>query len=177
MTVTLPLPAGHRAARGLRLGMCLSYLIYLLKAAPDHQKCEACFSVLVWLVVVLAHHMTSHDITVGSVRGCGRRHVYWSCSFLIQFVRCSVDGLSLPMFVLAVLGNVTYSLGIFLYSVHPNFLMPALPWIVGSVGTLLFDGTVSSLNLCEPRGSHSYWYKVASMAPGVVGAASVPRAS
>ena len=51
------------------------------------------------------------------------------------------------MFVLAVLGNVTYGLGIFLYSVEPVFLLKKLPWIVGSVGTLFFDFTVSSLQV------------------------------
>ncbi len=47
------------------------------------------------------------------------------------------------MFVLAILGNVTYGLGIFLYSVDPVFLLQRLPWLVGSVGTLFFDFTVS----------------------------------
>ena len=48
------------------------------------------------------------------------------------------------MFILAVMGNVTYALGVFLYSVEPIFLLRKLPWLVGSVGTLLFDFTVSS---------------------------------
>ncbi len=46
------------------------------------------------------------------------------------------------MFALAVLGNVTYGLGIFLYSMDPVFLLQRLPWLVGSVGTLFFDFTV-----------------------------------
>ncbi len=62
---------------------------------------------------------------------------------LLQFRRCSVEGLSLVMFVLAILGNTTYGLGIFLYSVDPVFLLQRLPWLVGSVGTLFFDVTVS----------------------------------
>ena len=61
----------------------------------------------------------------------------------LQFVRCSVTGVSLPMFILAVMGNITYSLGIFLYSVDGNFLIAKLPWLVGSLGTLCFDFTVS----------------------------------
>ena len=68
-------------------------------------------------------------------------------------MRCSVDGLSLPMFVLAVLGNTMYALGIFLYSVDGVFLLKALPWIIGSVGTLLFDLTVSFLQWCMGSGS------------------------
>lgn len=61
-----------------------------------------------------------------------------------QFIRRSTEGLSLPMFVLAVLGNVTYGLGVFLVSVDPVFILRKLPWIIGSVGTLVFDVTVSS---------------------------------
>ncbi len=53
------------------------------------------------------------------------------------------------MFILAVLGNATYGLGIFLYSVEPVFLLRKLPWLVGSVGTLCFDFTVS-LSLSPP---------------------------
>ena len=49
------------------------------------------------------------------------------------------------MFILAVLGNVTYALGIFLYSVDGKFLLQKLPWLVGSVGTLCFDFTVSDM--------------------------------
>lgn len=52
------------------------------------------------------------------------------------------------MFILAVMGNVTYSLGIFLYSVEKNFLIAKLPWLVGSIGTLCFDFTVSSWCVC-----------------------------
>ena len=62
---------------------------------------------------------------------------------LPQFYRCSVKGVSLPMVILLVMGNVTYSLGIFLYSVDGYFLIQKLPWIVGSFGTLFFDLTVS----------------------------------
>ena len=58
-------------------------------------------------------------------------------------MRCSVEGLSLYMFILAVLGNVTYGLGILLYSVDGIFLLQKLPWLVGSIGTLSFDITVS----------------------------------
>ena len=47
------------------------------------------------------------------------------------------------MFILAVMGNVTYSLGIFLYSTEEQFLIAKLPWLVGSIGTLCFDFTVS----------------------------------
>lgn len=54
-----------------------------------------------------------------------------------------MEGLALPMFIMAVLGNVAYALGILLYSVQLDFIILRLPWLVGSVGTVCFDFTVS----------------------------------
>ena len=65
------------------------------------------------------------------------------CCVCVQCRRCSVEGLSPIMFVLAIMGNATYGLGIFLYSVEPVFLLQRLPWLVGSVGTFVFDFIVS----------------------------------
>lgn len=82
---------------------------------------------------------------VGYIIGCISAVFYLGSRMpqIIQnFARCSVTGVSLPMFILAVLGNVTYSLGIFLYSVDGEFLIAKLPWLVGSVGTLCFDFTI-----------------------------------
>ena len=59
-----------------------------------------------------------------------------------NFRRKSVDGLSLPMFLMAVLGNLTYGLGILLYSVDKIFILRKLPWLIGSIGTLCFDFTI-----------------------------------
>ena len=53
--------------------------------------------------------------------------------------RRSVEGLSVMMFTCAVLGNLTYSLGIFLRSTEPDKLREAAPWLLGSVGTLAMD--------------------------------------
>ena len=65
----------------------------------------------------------------------------------LQFMRCSVEGLSIHMFILSILGNVTYGLGILLYSVDGIFLLQKLPWLIGSLGTMIFDITVS-FSLC-----------------------------
>ncbi|ORY92265.1 PQ loop repeat-domain-containing protein [Syncephalastrum racemosum] len=51
----------------------------------------------------------------------------------------STEGLSFGMFVCAVLGNVFFTMSIFLRSVDPYYLLINLSWIVGSVGTLVFD--------------------------------------
>ncbi len=63
----------------------------------------------------------------------------------MQCRRCSVEGLSPILFILAMMGEITYCLGIFLYSVDPVFLLQRLPWIVGSGGALVFEFTVSSI--------------------------------
>ena len=63
--------------------------------------------------------------------------IFLTSSF--QFAHCSVKGVSLPMFILAVLGNTTYSLGIVLYSQDRRFIIQSLPWIIGGAGTLCLD--------------------------------------
>ncbi|KAL0085788.1 PQ loop repeat-domain-containing protein [Phycomyces blakesleeanus] len=51
----------------------------------------------------------------------------------------STDGLSLGMFMCAVMGNVFFTLSIFLRSTDRHYLLINLPWIIGSSGTLVFD--------------------------------------
>ncbi|KAI8639244.1 PQ loop repeat-domain-containing protein [Parasitella parasitica] len=51
----------------------------------------------------------------------------------------STDGLSPGMFVYAVCGNICFSLSIFLKSVERRYIIINLPWIVGSLGTVIFD--------------------------------------
>jgi len=46
------------------------------------------------------------------------------------------------MFCMAIMGNVTYALGILLISVRGDFIVDHLPWLVGSLGTLMFDFTI-----------------------------------
>ena len=61
---------------------------------------------------------------------------------LKNYRRKSTGGLSFLMFMFAVLGNVTYALGILMQSVELTFILKKLPWIVGSVGTLIFDFSI-----------------------------------
>jgi uncharacterized protein with PQ loop repeat len=68
--------------------------------------------------------------------------LYLSCRLpqIVQNMRQgSTEGLSLFLFVCSLLGNFTYSLSIFLFSVHPRFLLAKLPWIVGSAGAMMLD--------------------------------------
>ncbi|KAI9225281.1 MAG: PQ loop repeat-domain-containing protein [Piptocephalis tieghemiana] len=76
----------------------------------------------------------------------------WTSAFLYVFARIpqiwknyrskSCEGLSLAMFAFCVLGNVTFCLSIFTYSLEPEFLLMNLPWLIGNGGTLLFDFTI-----------------------------------
>lgn len=98
---------------------------------------------------IFLHHYRLNDIlTNQSVFCCSQILFFHLLSF--QFIRQSTDGLSLPMFVLAVLGNITYSLGILLVSVEPIFILRKLPWLIGSIGTFCLDFTVSFLSFSFP---------------------------
>jgi len=56
--------------------------------------------------------------------------------------RKSVEGLSFLMFFCAVMGNTTYGLGVLLRDSSWKAIHKALPWLVGSLGTLLLDFTI-----------------------------------
>lgn len=43
------------------------------------------------------------------------------------------------MFIFAAMGNLTYVLSILCKSMEPEFLIGALPYLLGSGGTLVFD--------------------------------------
>ncbi|RKP12048.1 PQ loop repeat-domain-containing protein [Piptocephalis cylindrospora] len=76
----------------------------------------------------------------------------WTSASLYVFARIpqiwknyrskSCEGLSLAMFAFCVLGNVTFCLSIFTYSLETEFLLMNLPWLVGNGGTLVFDFTI-----------------------------------
>lgn len=51
----------------------------------------------------------------------------------------STDGLSSGMFVCAVFGNIFFSMSIFLRSTERRYIIVNLPWIIGSLGTVIFD--------------------------------------
>eukprot|EP00697_Spironema_sp_BW2_P010470 gnl/Spiro4/25738_TR12797_c0_g1_i1.p1 gnl/Spiro4/25738_TR12797_c0_g1~~gnl/Spiro4/25738_TR12797_c0_g1_i1.p1 ORF type:complete len:350 (+),score=50.24 gnl/Spiro4/25738_TR12797_c0_g1_i1:101-1150(+) len=54
----------------------------------------------------------------------------------------SVKGLAAAMFIFAVLGNVLYSLAIVLRADSWEMFDPKIPWLIGSLGTSMFDITV-----------------------------------
>ncbi|KAG2214517.1 hypothetical protein INT45_008642 [Circinella minor] len=86
------------------------------------------------------------------------RFFAWVCTCLylssrapqiyLNFKRRSVEGLSMALFLCAAAGNLTYTLGIFTNPHQTRHsLLEAVPYILGSAGTLVFDLTIYIQNL------------------------------
>lgn len=51
-------------------------------------------------------------------------------------------GLSLLFFILSVLGNATYGAGILFHSTERDYFLTNLPWLIGSLGTMVEDAII-----------------------------------
>lgn len=51
-------------------------------------------------------------------------------------------GLSLLFFILSLMGNATYGAGILCHSTEKQYFMTNLPWLIGSLGTMVEDATI-----------------------------------
>ncbi|KKY23404.1 putative vacuolar membrane pq loop repeat protein [Diplodia seriata] len=54
----------------------------------------------------------------------------------------SCEGLSLLFFLLSLLGNLTYGMGILFHSLEKEYFLTNLPWLIGSLGTMVEDVTI-----------------------------------
>ncbi|KAF2142544.1 uncharacterized protein K452DRAFT_286970 [Aplosporella prunicola CBS 121167] len=54
----------------------------------------------------------------------------------------SCEGLSLLFFLLSLLGNLTYGMGILFHSVERDYFLTNLPWLIGSLGTMAEDAII-----------------------------------
>jgi len=54
----------------------------------------------------------------------------------------SCEGLSLLFFMLSLLGNATYGAGIIFHSQEKEYIMTNLPWLIGSLGTMVEDAII-----------------------------------
>ncbi|KAF1839240.1 PQ-loop-domain-containing protein [Decorospora gaudefroyi] len=54
----------------------------------------------------------------------------------------SCEGLSLLFFMLSLLGNATYGAGIIFHSQEKDYIITNLPWLIGSLGTMVEDVTI-----------------------------------
>lgn len=54
----------------------------------------------------------------------------------------SCEGLSLLFFMLSLLGNASYGAGILFHSFEKEYFLTNLPWLIGSLGTIVEDVTI-----------------------------------
>lgn len=54
----------------------------------------------------------------------------------------SCEGLSLLFFILSLLGNATYGAGILFHSTEKEYFLTNLPWLIGSLGTMVEDAII-----------------------------------
>jgi len=54
----------------------------------------------------------------------------------------SCEGLSLLFFILSLMGNASYGAGILCHSTEKQYFMTNLPWLIGSLGTMVEDATI-----------------------------------
>ncbi|KIW31416.1 uncharacterized protein PV07_03067 [Cladophialophora immunda] len=54
----------------------------------------------------------------------------------------SCEGLSLLFFILSLMGNLTYGAGILCHSTEHKYVVKNLPWLIGSLGTMVEDVTI-----------------------------------
>ncbi|KAJ9646166.1 uncharacterized protein PV06_01997 [Exophiala oligosperma] len=68
----------------------------------------------------------------------------------------SCEGLSLLFFILSLMGNLTYGAGILCHSTQHEYVMKNLPWLIGSLGTMVEDVTIfAQFHMYAPKdGAH-----------------------
>uniref|UniRef100_A0A1D1Y1A5 Vacuolar integral membrane protein YDR352W n=1 Tax=Anthurium amnicola TaxID=1678845 RepID=A0A1D1Y1A5_9ARAE len=107
----------------------------------SHSKRDA--AVVSWIGILGAYFTEDGQYFVGRVMA-------WTCTVLYltsrmpqiwkNFERKSVEGLSIFMFIFAALGNLAYTMSIFLYDKKDDdFYHKEFPYILGASGTLTFD--------------------------------------
>lgn len=50
-----------------------------------------------------------------------------------------MTGLSLLFFILSLMGNLTYGAGIIFHSLDRDYIIMNVPWLIGSLGTMVED--------------------------------------
>lgn len=136
--------SGSSSKRGdaVRALFMMGYLVSLRSVSPADAQSS--------LTTIPSHDLVfsswDTDLWIGRFFG-------WLCALLYlssrvpqmyrNFRRRSAQGLSMALFLCAAAGNLTYTLGILL---NPNqnrqTMLEAIPYILGSAGTLVFDVTI-----------------------------------
>ena len=93
---------------------------------------------------------------LGEILGWGMTCIYLTGripQILLNVTRGSVQGLSWPMFLMALGGNATYMGSILVRSSDWTRVKPNLPWLLDSAGCLLMDCLVSASQTHLHRGT------------------------
>jgi len=128
------------------------------KAEETHKRSTS--MVFFALLLLTFNGIQSPQMTTMSTSGSATlspqiigRIMAWTCTVLYltsrmpqiwkNWHRGSVEGLSIALFIFAASGNITYTMSII---INPNAtqqsMRAALPYVLGSAGTLMFDFTI-----------------------------------
>jgi solute carrier family 66 (lysosomal lysine-arginine transporter), member 1 len=109
------------------VGWLVSYRYGMWDAGPGPDVPEGKANTLYWLGTSLGYLSA----------------VFYLCARLPQIYKNwkdkSCDGLALLFFLLSLTGNSTYGLSLLAYSQKKGDLIKAIPWLVGSLGTIVED--------------------------------------
>lgn len=142
-TITTPIPINPKE---------INEQSSLLSSTPQKKKY---ITMMMFFVMIFNENtpLSSNDTLIQDKTIWIGRFFAWICTFLYlssripqiyqNFCRRSVKGLSMFLFFFAAMGNLTYVLGIFTnpHATRATFL-EAIPYILGSAGTLIFDATI-----------------------------------
>ena len=68
----------------------------------------------------------------------------------------SCEGLALLFFLLSLMGNATYGASILCHSVEKEYIATNLPWLIGSLGTMVEDAVIFvQFRMYAPKASTS----------------------
>jgi hypothetical protein len=96
--------------------------------------------------IILGNHIElDYSYQIGRV-------LAWTCTALylssripqiyLNYTRKTCQGLAIVMFLCALVGNVTYAASVLVKSNDPQYLLGALPYLLGTMGTVMFDVTI-----------------------------------
>ncbi|KAJ5774531.1 hypothetical protein N7457_009427 [Penicillium paradoxum] len=95
-----------------------------------------------WAPAPLENNNRSEQATGGLVLGYFSAVCYLGArlpQIYKNYSEKSCEGLSLLFFILSLLGNLTYGAGILCHSTEKDYFLTNLPWLIGSLGTMVED--------------------------------------
>lgn len=108
----------------------------------------ACYLWYVSNPVVSAHSL---GVTIG-LQEANQCHSARIPQIIKNYREKSCEGLALLFFLLSLTGNFTYGASVIAYSQERDYVVRALPWLLGSLGTMLEDFVIfAQFRLYSPQ--------------------------